>query len=172
MSFNAYEWVDERLAWDPDFYDNIKSLFLDENQVWIPDVTFLHEVDAAKPLKPTYKVFLVHDGTVIFMPAVVQKVFCKPNYIDWPFAEQNCTLKVGSFHYSIHDIDIQPRRSSSTTAGISEDEYPLMDQVEILESSIWRDKNDYHSGTSYPHVKFSVRFKRNKLFKDGQLLEQ
>ena len=77
------------------------------------------------------------NGKVIFVPPQVQKVksttnsykwlnsfhlllllqtFCKVNYDNWPWGEQNCTFKVGSWTYDLANLNLQPYLSESNAS--------------------------------------------------------
>lgn len=36
--WNKFKWTDKRLKWDPKNYDNITSIILDSNSIWVPDI--------------------------------------------------------------------------------------------------------------------------------------
>ena len=47
-------------------------------------------------------------GMVIFVPPMKYKTFCAVNYQGWPWSEQNCTFKLGSWTYDMNELDIVP----------------------------------------------------------------
>ena len=49
---------------------------------------------------------------VIFVPPVTSETFCEPNLEGWPWSEQNCTLKLGSWTYAQKDIELGPMVAS------------------------------------------------------------
>ncbi len=121
-------WYDNRLTWDPEDWDGIKTLRVPYSEFWIPDISSykgtMRPLDISWEAKP--KVVLNHDGRVIFVPAVKIKSPCYApdaddgeNEVDGSseeaggFAglgkELNCTLKVGSWVYDQDEMDIELR---------------------------------------------------------------
>ena len=161
MSWNSLSWKDERLAWDPKKWKNIKSITIEDDQVWLPDLVLFHEVKKSKLLEK-YLVIARSDGSMTYVPAVSTKVFCKPNFDLWPYGKQNCTFKIGSWHHEKKDIDVAPKLWDRT-------EYPLQSQIELLNVTNIRGETDYSPYGSYPYLLISIEFQRKQSYDNGVL---
>ena len=67
------------------------SFQIPHNDIWIPDLTVYTLKEEMKiNYTPWGKVEAVvyKDGSVVFIPPVTMKTWCKPNYDNWPFGEQ------------------------------------------------------------------------------------
>lgn len=105
-------------------------------------------VQPSVQLHDKYKVKLSPKGRVTFQPTMSQKLFCEPNYKDWPYGLQNCTFQVGSYHYSKQDILV------SKTDKLLETRPVLMSQIHIVETKM----EDFLDGEE-SYVKVSIIFK-------------
>ena len=149
------------MAWDPTEWDDIKSITIEDDQLWLPDLVLFHEVEGSKLLEK-YLVIVSSDGSMMYVPAVSTKVFCKPNYDLWPYGKQNCTFRIGSWHHEKKDIDVAPKIWDST-------EYPLQSQIELLNVSNTRGETDYAPYGSYPYLSISIEFQRKQFYHNGIL---
>lgn len=69
------------------------------------------------------------------MPAVIQKLFCKPNYNNWPYGIQNCTFKVGSYHFPPQELRVIPQDPPTHSDQL------MMSQIDVISTKIWPDEN-------------------------------
>ena len=60
-------------------------------------------------------------GMVIFVPPMKYKTHCPVNYEGWPWSEQNCTFKLGSWTYDKSQLDIQPYLGTDSTQPLKTD---------------------------------------------------
>lgn len=102
-------WIDEHLRWDPEKHDQISSLHFGEDELWKPDILLYNSADPVKANSPYGKThFLVSpNGEVLWVPPAHLKAFCKVNVRLWPFDQQSCKLKFGSWTSHGEQIDLQ-----------------------------------------------------------------
>ena len=41
--FGRYTWTDDRLGWNPEDYDGVKSIRVDTSRIWTPDVVLYNK---------------------------------------------------------------------------------------------------------------------------------
>lgn len=149
-NWNVMTWKDSRLAWDPKDFNGLKVIHLPEWDIWTPDVVNFYSLD--KPVYfGKYEAIVDQDGSVMIVPAMKQKVFCKQQQEQNTF---NCTLKMGSWHYSAADIDLVPMDSD-----LSE---PLMTLYKVQKVESTRVEGKYPDIPDvYPYLKISILFTVN-----------
>ncbi|CAD6190467.1 unnamed protein product [Caenorhabditis auriculariae] len=111
MEVNAwlkYVWIDYRLSWDPRKYDNITSIRFagGENQIWRPDVLLYNS--ANEDFDSTFKSneVVYNTGEVNWVPPGIFKASCKMDITYFPFDDQICYLKFGSWTYHGMALDL------------------------------------------------------------------
>ncbi|XP_077995216.1 neuronal acetylcholine receptor subunit alpha-6-like [Glandiceps talaboti] len=103
-----HQWTDYRLSWNPDDYDNLTAVSVPEHTLWYPDIVLYNNADgnfgSTMSAKQTIKARIYSDGTVFFAPPTIFKSPCKIDIEFFPFDEQRCTLKFGSWAYSGNEL--------------------------------------------------------------------
>lgn len=101
-------WSDSKLTWDNRSYDGISELHFSADEIWQPDLTVYNSAEAnivehyAKTNKIVYS-----SGNVLWVPTAKFETYCAMDLKLWPFDVQNCSIKIGSWTYSGHQIDLQ-----------------------------------------------------------------
>ena len=73
-TWNMYKWKDLRLTWNPEYFDNITTLFINRAQLWTPsDVTVYNSVDKVKQIMNEI-IIVSHDGSMLMVPSEIHKV--------------------------------------------------------------------------------------------------
>ncbi|CAI5455365.1 unnamed protein product [Caenorhabditis angaria] len=103
-----YVWMDYRLRWDPKKYDNITSIRFagGENQIWRPDVLLYNSAneDFDSSFKSNEVVY--NTGEVNWIPPGIFRASCKMDITYFPFDDQVCYLKFGSWTYHGLALDL------------------------------------------------------------------
>ncbi|PIO69611.1 putative neuronal acetylcholine receptor subunit alpha-7 [Teladorsagia circumcincta] len=101
-----FTWRDENLRWQPSAYENVTDLRHPAGTLWQPDILLYNSVDPA--FDSTYKVNLLnyHDGSVNWVPPGIFKISCKLDIYWFPFDEQFCFFKFGSWSFSRDKIEL------------------------------------------------------------------
>ena len=118
------------------------------------------------------KATIHHDGLVIWKPPAIYKSLCPINVEFFPFDEQLCTLKIGSWTYDGYAVDIKHKELPASS-----------NDLDVVEQGI--DLGDYYSSTEwdllavpakkyekyypccsepYPDIKFNITIRRKTLF--------
>ncbi|ESO07334.1 hypothetical protein HELRODRAFT_185468 [Helobdella robusta] len=87
--WERYSWVDKRLTWAPADYDNVQSLRVSPDHLWMPDFKLYHGHDE----KEMTKTVLNHDGSIIWIPPAMYKSLCEKGAND----TLHCHYKIGSW---------------------------------------------------------------------------
>ncbi|KAF0770456.1 acetylcholine receptor subunit alpha-type acr-16-like isoform X4 [Aphis craccivora] len=100
------EWVDYNMRWNISEYGGVKDLRLNPNRLWKPDILMYNSAD--EKFDGTYQTNVVvrHNGTCLYVPPGIFKSTCKIDITWFPFDDQNCLMKFGSWTYNGFQIDL------------------------------------------------------------------
>ncbi|MFH4973700.1 hypothetical protein AB6A40_000409 [Gnathostoma spinigerum] len=153
-----YSWKDDKLRWNPSEYGNISDMRHPAGSIWQPDVLLYNSVDSA--FDTTYKSNIVgySDGSLTWIPPGILKISCKIDIYWFPFDEQICYFKFGSWTFNGREIDLQPGD---------------FDMSEYIENGEWAVLRTWDERTErfyeccpepYPDVKFFIHLRRRTLY--------
>ncbi|NXM61226.1 ACHA2 protein, partial [Illadopsis cleaveri] len=101
------EWSDYKLRWDPAEYDNVTSIRVPSEMIWIPDLVLYNNADGEFAVTHMTKARLSWDGTVTWVPPAIYKSSCSIDVTFFPFDQQSCKMKFGSWSYDKAKIDLE-----------------------------------------------------------------
>ncbi|KAJ8043093.1 Neuronal acetylcholine receptor subunit alpha-3 [Holothuria leucospilota] len=101
-------WNDYRLSWDPDEYDGITEIKVPINYVWLPDILIYNNADGPYDIEAQTWAGINYNGTVVWFPPAVYKSACQIDVQWYPFDEQTCILKFGSWTHAGDTLDLKP----------------------------------------------------------------
>ncbi|XP_074653007.1 neuronal acetylcholine receptor subunit alpha-10-like [Tubulanus polymorphus] len=104
--FIDQDWVDENLKWNSTEYNGIKHLRIPAHRVWLPDTfVFNNADDGSTGFMAGIHVLVNENGSVLWPVPVKLKSSCKVDITYFPFDDQTCILRFGSWIYSINWMD-------------------------------------------------------------------
>ncbi|XP_050425104.1 acetylcholine receptor subunit alpha-type acr-16-like isoform X2 [Adelges cooleyi] len=100
------EWVDYNLRWNISEYGGVKDLRFNPNRLWKPDILMYNSAD--EKFDGTYQTNVVvrHNGTCLWVPPGIFKSTCKIDITWFPFDDQHCDMKFGSWTYNGFQLDL------------------------------------------------------------------
>ncbi|XP_075454732.1 neuronal acetylcholine receptor subunit alpha-2 isoform X1 [Ascaphus truei] len=101
------EWNDYKLRWNPADYDNVTSIRVPSEMIWIPDIVLYNNADGEFAITHMTKAHLFHTGKVKWIPPAIYKSSCSIDVTFFPFDQQNCKMKFGSWTYDKANIDLE-----------------------------------------------------------------
>ncbi|XP_032989678.1 neuronal acetylcholine receptor subunit alpha-2 isoform X1 [Rhinolophus ferrumequinum] len=101
------EWNDYKLRWNPADFGNITSLRVPSEMIWIPDIVLYNNADGDFAVTHMTKAHLFSTGTVHWVPPAIYKSSCSIDVTFFPFDQQNCKMKFGSWSYDKAKIDLE-----------------------------------------------------------------
>ncbi|KHN73159.1 Acetylcholine receptor subunit alpha-type acr-16 [Toxocara canis] len=111
MAWLQYNWTDYKLKWNPSDYGGITDIRFSGKddttaKLWRPDVLLFNSV--AQTFDSTFSSHFVvkYNGEVIQNPPGILKFACDIDITWFPFDDQICFLKFGSWTYSGEFIDL------------------------------------------------------------------
>ncbi|KAJ8016433.1 hypothetical protein DPEC_G00007160 [Dallia pectoralis] len=118
------EWNDYKLRWNPEDYKNVTSIRIPSEFIWRPDIVLYNNADGDFAVTHLTKAHLFYDGRIKWVPPAIYKSSCSIDVTFFPFDQQNCKMKFGSWTYDRAKIDLV-----SMASGV--------DQMDYWESGEW-----------------------------------
>ncbi|XP_059147495.1 neuronal acetylcholine receptor subunit alpha-2-like [Physella acuta] len=157
-----YTWQDVLLRWDVEEYDNITDVRIPSSNIWLPDILLYNFADDRLQEQRNALVVVNHNGALLWMPQAILRSSCAFDTLYFPFDEQTCVLKFGSWTYNGFKLDIHfisGRQQFELTDYIENNEWT------IIENSGHRNIKKYTCCPEpYPDLKFKLVLRRRVAF--------
>ncbi|XP_055335168.1 acetylcholine receptor subunit alpha-type unc-63-like [Paramacrobiotus metropolitanus] len=164
------EWNDYKLSWDPKEYGNITVLYIPSEYMWLPDIVLYNNADGNYEVTLMTKVEVRSNGDVRWEPPAIYKSYCLINVEFFPYDEQKCKMKFGSWTYDGWAVDLKPIRgyhndSVDIAIGMDLSEYYPSIEWDIIAVPARRHTIYYPCCTEpYPDITFTIIIRRKTLF--------
>ncbi|XGW27903.1 hypothetical protein V3C99_008029 [Haemonchus contortus] len=100
-------WHDYSLEWNPKDYDGVSDLRFKKSQLWTPDVLLYNSADPQFDSSFQSNVLVYPDGMVNWIPPGIFRISCRIAVAWFPFDEQECFLKFGSWTFDGSKINLE-----------------------------------------------------------------
>ncbi|XP_018019541.1 acetylcholine receptor subunit beta-like 2 [Hyalella azteca] len=163
------KWHDYKLRWDPEEYGGVEMLYVPSEHIWLPDIVLYNNADGNYEVTLMTKATLKYTGEVNWKPPAIYKSSCKIDVEYFPFDEQSCIMKFGSWTYDGYMVDLkhmdQKSGSNTVRVGIDLKEFYMSVEWDILEVPAERNQ-EYFPGVEepYPDITFYLTMRRKTLF--------
>ncbi|KAE8743088.1 hypothetical protein FOCC_FOCC011334, partial [Frankliniella occidentalis] len=107
------KWVDYKLRWNPDHYGGVEELYVPSEHIWLPDIVLYNNADGNYEVTLMTKATVKYTGEVYWKPPAIYKSSCKINVLYFPFDEQSCDMKFGSWTYNGFQVKKKSRLDSA-----------------------------------------------------------
>uniref|UniRef100_A0A3Q3ICW9 Cholinergic receptor, nicotinic, beta 5a n=1 Tax=Monopterus albus TaxID=43700 RepID=A0A3Q3ICW9_MONAL len=151
------EWNDHRLRWDPEKYEGIKKLRIPSKHIWLPDIVLYNNADGVYEVSFYCNVVVSNTGDIFWLPPAIYKSACAIEVQNFPFDQQNCTLRFRSWTYDHTEVDLIP-----TSDFASRDDFTPSGEWDIV--SLPARKNEDPSDITYLDITYDFVIKRKPLF--------
>jgi len=102
----SQSWNDPRLTWNSSEFEGIEHIYLETNQIWIPELVLYNNADGDFAVSIRTKAKVYSNGKVEWNPPAILKTFCEIQVATFPFDTQNCTMKIGTWSQDGGVLDI------------------------------------------------------------------
>ncbi|KAH8266508.1 hypothetical protein KR044_009290, partial [Drosophila immigrans] len=143
-------WKDESHTWNPLEYDNITQVHMAGHKLWKPQITLFNSAVEEGNFLVSTQLILSNNGSILWVTPAVYTAYCSLNMRKWPYDEQTCKLKIGT--WSLNHIDAAYNKESHE-----------LNYENVVESTEW----EILSGTTqfvhkdfYNYIEFTLRVKR------------
>ncbi|XP_060516112.1 neuronal acetylcholine receptor subunit alpha-7 isoform X2 [Cylas formicarius] len=109
LTTNAWlnlEWNDYNLRWNESEYGGVKDLRITPNKLWKPDVLMYNSADEGFDGTFQTNVVVKHNGSCLYIPPGIFKSTCKIDITWFPFDDQHCDMKFGSWTHDGNQLDL------------------------------------------------------------------
>ncbi|CAL7948427.1 unnamed protein product [Xylocopa violacea] len=103
---NNQEWNDYNLQWNESEYGGVKDLRITPNKLWKPDILMYNSADEGFDGTYQTNVVVTHNGSCLYVPPGIFKSTCKIDITWFPFDDQHCDMKFGSWTYTGNQVDL------------------------------------------------------------------
>ncbi|XP_074113429.1 nicotinic acetylcholine receptor beta2 isoform X1 [Cotesia typhae] len=163
------KWFDYKLQWDPMEYGGVEMLYVPSENIWLPDIVLYNNADGNYEVTLMTKATLKYTGEVYWKPPAIYKSSCEINVEYFPFDEQSCLMKFGSWTYNGAQVDLkhmqQQPGSNLVATGIDLNEFYLSVEWDILEVPASRNEEYYPCCIEpYSDITFNITMRRKTLF--------
>ncbi|KAK0394258.1 hypothetical protein QR680_000656 [Steinernema hermaphroditum] len=105
--WTEYTWIDYKMKWKPEEYGGITRIELPSEMLWKPDILLFNSADEHFDAGFSVNFVVKHTGEVLRAPPGIVKFSCDIDITWFPFDEQMCFLKYGSWTYTGSKMDLQ-----------------------------------------------------------------
>ncbi|ODM91301.1 Acetylcholine receptor subunit beta-like 2 [Orchesella cincta] len=163
------KWTDYKLQWIPEEYGGVEQLYVPSEHIWLPDIVLYNNADGNYEVTLMTKATLHSNGEIVWKPPAIYKSSCEINVEWFPFDEQSCAMKFGSWTYDGFQVDLQHMEqtagSNLVSIGIDLKEFYLSVEWDILEVPARRNEEYYPCCQEpYPDITFNLTMRRKTLF--------
>ncbi|CAI5441217.1 unnamed protein product [Caenorhabditis angaria] len=106
VAWIQYKWSDYKWKWDPEEYGNITKLQIPHGVLWKPDILLFNSANEHFDSSFPVNMVVSNNGSVLFAPPGIMQISCSLTMTWFPYDEQVCYLKFGSWTYA-DKIDLQ-----------------------------------------------------------------
>ncbi|KYN32882.1 Neuronal acetylcholine receptor subunit alpha-7, partial [Trachymyrmex septentrionalis] len=103
----CFEWNDVNMRWNVSDYGGVRDLRIPPSRLWKPDVLMYNSADEGFDGTYPTNVVVKNNGTCMYVPPGIFKSTCKIDITWFPFDDQRCEMKFGSWTYDGSQLDLQ-----------------------------------------------------------------
>lgn len=162
-------WFDYKLVWDPSEYGGVQQLHVPSDHIWRPDIVLYNNADGNFEVTLATKATLSYNGLVEWKPPAIYKSSCEIDVEYFPFDEQTCVMKFGSWTYDGFQVDLrhwcEVEGTNTVPLGIDLSEFYMSVEWDILEVPAVRHEKFYTCcDEPYLDITFNITMRRKTLF--------
>ncbi|CAF5186667.1 unnamed protein product, partial [Rotaria magnacalcarata] len=152
---------DEFLQWNPDDFNGIHRLNLPSKLIWLPDIVLYNNADEFSNSNTMQaNAMIIHNGSVFWPIPTRLKSTCQIDVTYFPYDEQECKLKFGSWTYNGYQVSIEQRFDA-----IELSSYVVNGEWDLLDTSYQVNVVRYPCCPEpFPDITFYVRIRRRVLY--------
>ncbi|XP_028162630.1 acetylcholine receptor subunit alpha-like [Ostrinia nubilalis] len=162
-------WYDYKLSWEPREYGGVEMLHVPSDHIWRPDIVLYNNADGNFEVTLATKATLNYTGRVEWRPPAIYKSSCEIDVEYFPFDQQTCVMKFGSWTYDGFQVDLrhidETRGTNVVELGVDLSEFYTSVEWDILEVPAVRNEKFYTCcDEPYLDITFNITMRRKTLF--------
>merc|ERR1719340_86842 len=154
------EWHDSNLIWNETEYGQVKDIRMPPTRIWKPDILMYNS--ASEAFDGTYQtnVVVTSGGLCTYIPPGIFKSSCQIDITWFPFDDQNCEMKFGSWTYNGFKVNFMLQQDSGDISGfIANGEWALLGVPAKLNEVIYECCPE-----PYLDITFIIKIRRRTLY--------
>jgi len=162
-------WYDYKMRWDPAEYGGVNMLHVPSDHIWRPDIVLYNNADGNFEVTLSTKATLRNSGLVEWKPPAIYHSSCEMDVEYFPFDEQTCVMKFGSWTYDGFQVDLRHEEEEAgkniVNIGIDLSEFYMSVEWDILAVPAIRNVKYYTCcDEPYLDITFNITMRRKTLF--------
>lgn len=172
-------WFDYKMRWDPAEYGGVDMLHVPSDHIWRPDIVLYNNADGNFEVTLSTKATLYNSGRVEWKPPAIYHSSCEMDVEYFPFDEQTCVMKFGSWTYDGYQVDLRHQEEECTNykehectkynpivnIGVDLSEFYMSVEWDILAVPAIRNVKFYTCcDEPYLDITFNITMRRKTLF--------
>ncbi|KAG8199966.1 hypothetical protein JTE90_006211 [Oedothorax gibbosus] len=162
-------WHDYKLQWDPEDYGGVEMIHVPAEHIWLPDIVLFNNADGNYEVTLMTKATVYYSGEIVWKPPALYKSTCEIDVEYFPFDEQSCLMKFGSWTYDGYEVDLrhvkQEEGANLVHQGIDMSEFYKSVEWDILLVPAKYNEEYYDCCVEpYPDITFNITMRRKTLF--------
>jgi len=156
------EWNDVNLKWNKSEFGNIQDIRIPPKHIWKPDLLMYNSADEAFDGTYHTNVVVTHEGQCTYIPPGIFKSTCKIDITWFPFDDQTCDMKFGSWTYDGFKLDLQ----KNNEGGGDLQTYVDNGEWHLMEVPAERNEQYYDCCPDVPYldITFQIKIRRRTLY--------
>ncbi|CAM4961520.1 unnamed protein product [Rotaria socialis] len=149
------EWNDAYLRWSPAEFGGLKRIRIPCRLLWLPDIVLYNSADDYTQGYMQSLAMIDYNGTVFWPPIVKFRSTCKIDITWFPFDDQLCFLKFGSWTYDSTQVILTNRSGNVDTNNyVDNGEWKLLSSWSVLSTLTYPCCEEaYHDLKFYLHIR-------------------
>ncbi|XP_068691847.1 neuronal acetylcholine receptor subunit alpha-9-like isoform X1 [Montipora foliosa] len=154
-------WRDHRLQWNSSNYDDVNFIVRPASHLWLPDITLYNNArdDYNIDKEAYHSLTISSDGNISRFFPTIYKASCKLDVTNFPFDDQICTLKLGSWAYNIFEMDLFSAGDGDISSFIANGEWLLQSMPSTRHVTKFR-----CCPHPYVYLTYNIHIKRRALY--------
>ena len=162
------EWNDVNMRWNKSEYGGVSDIRIPPHKLWKPDVLMYNSADEAFDGTYPVNVVVYENGNCLYNPPGIFASTCKIDITWFPFDDQDCDMKFGSWTYNGFKLDLRMNKGDGEEGeGSAEETAKSNGEWALLGIPGKRNKMfyDYGSGPEpYLDITFTIKIRRRTLY--------
>lgn len=154
------KWYNQHLKWNPYEFNNISVVNVSPEKIWVPDVVLYNSASSgigSSMYSFKTKIIMRYDGLHSWYSPAIIRSSCNIDTTYFPFDDQLCILRFGSWTFDGYHIDMFPTNTSADLRY-----YLNSTEFKLLGAKVVREVVKYSCcPTPYPNIVFTVNLRRH-----------
>ncbi|XP_075687250.1 acetylcholine receptor subunit alpha-1-A-like [Rhinoderma darwinii] len=133
------QWVDVNLKWEPSKYGGIEKIRILSGDLWRPDLVLYNNANGDFAIVQETKALVDYTGKILWNPPAIFKSYCEMIVTHFPFDQQNCSMKLGTWSYDGTLVVINPESDRPDMSSFMESGEWLMKDYQCWKHFVFYD---------------------------------